>query len=152
MIGKKFKVHDMIVSGRLPQSAFAPVELERIVYEDADTIAFYDRYPVSPGHALVLAKTVTASLFDLPPETQAALWRTVATVRDLLQQRHQPNGFNIGLNNGPAAGQTINHAQIHIIRRCSGPGSRLFICAGLNLVGIGFILSLFEASSYRGPS
>jgi diadenosine tetraphosphate (Ap4A) HIT family hydrolase len=107
----------MIASGLLPESAFAPVELERIVYEDADTIAFYDRYPVSPGHTLVVAKTVTASLFDLPPETQAVLWRAVATVRDLLQQRHQPNGFNIGLNDGPAAGQTINHAHIHVIPR-----------------------------------
>jgi diadenosine tetraphosphate (Ap4A) HIT family hydrolase len=110
----------MIASGLLPESAFAPVELERILYEDADTIAFYDRYPVSPGHTLVVAKTVTASLFDLPPETQAALWRTVATMRDLLQQRHQPNGFNIGLNDGPAAGQTINHAHIHVIPRYTG--------------------------------
>jgi diadenosine tetraphosphate (Ap4A) HIT family hydrolase len=90
---------------------------ERILYEDAVTISFYDRYPVSPGHTLVVAKTVTDSIFDLPPETQAALWRTVTTVRDLLQQRHQPNGFNIGLNDGPAAGQTINHAHIHVIPR-----------------------------------
>jgi diadenosine tetraphosphate (Ap4A) HIT family hydrolase len=41
-------------------------------------------------------------------------------VRDLLQQRHQPNGFNIGLNDGPAAGQTINHAHIHVIPRYEG--------------------------------
>jgi len=104
----------------LSHSPFSPLEPERIIHEDADTVAFYDRYPVSPGHALVIAKTVTASLYELPPETQAALWRTVATVRDLLQQRHQPAGFNIGLNDGPAAGQTIAHAHIHIIPRYKG--------------------------------
>ncbi len=102
------------------QSPFAPLESERIIHEDDDVIAFYDRYPVSPGHALVIAKQVTASLFELPPETQAALWRAVAKVRDLLQERHQPDAFNIGLNDGPAAGQTIQHAHIHIIPRYKG--------------------------------
>ena len=110
----------MTASGLPTHSPFFPLEPERIIHEDAETIAFYDRYPVSPGHALVIAKQVTASLFDLPPETQDALWRTVATVRDLLQQRHQPDGFNIGLNDGPAAGQTINHAHVHLIPRYKG--------------------------------
>lgn len=102
------------------ESPFAPLEPERIIYEDDHAIAFYDRYPVSPGHALVMAKQVTASLYDLPPEIQTALWQAVATVRDLLQQRHQPDAFNIGLNDGPAAGQTINHAHIHVMPRYRG--------------------------------
>ena len=101
-------------------SPFAPLEPDRIIYEDGDTIAFYDRYPVSPGHALVIAKTVTASLYDLPSETQGALWQTVGIVRKLLHARHQPAGFNIGLNDGLAAGQTIHHAHIHIIPRYPG--------------------------------
>lgn len=102
------------------RSPFLPLESERIIYEDRDTIAFYDWYPVSPGHALVIAKQVTASVFELPLETQTALWRAVAKVRDLLQERHQPDAFNIGLNDGPAAGQTIQHAHIHIIPRYAG--------------------------------
>ncbi len=102
------------------ESPFQPVEPDRILYEDDDTLAFYDGFPISPGHALVIAKQVTTSLFELPPETQTAVWRTVSTVRDLLQQRHQPDAFNIGLNDGPAAGQTIDHAHIHIIPRYAG--------------------------------
>lgn len=101
-------------------SPFAPLEPDRIIYEDAETLAFYDRYPISPGHALVIAKTVTASLYDLPPETQVALWQAVATVRQLLQQRHKPAAFNIGVNDGAAAGQTIAHAHIHLIPRYEG--------------------------------
>ena len=110
----------MTSPGLPSNSPFAPLEPDRIIFEDAETIAFYDRYPVSPGHALVVAKQGTASLYDLPAETQAALWRAVATVRNLLQQRHQPDAFNIGLNDGSAAGQTIAHAHIHVIPRYTG--------------------------------
>lgn len=103
-----------------PESPFAPLDQERIVFENDHVIAFYDGYPVSPAHTLVVAKQVTASLFQLPADIQAALWNAVADVRALLQEKHKPDGFNIGLNDGEPAGQEIPHAHIHIIPRYAG--------------------------------
>ena len=51
---------------------------------------------------------------------KAMLWSLVAEVRDILIKRFNPDGFNIGLNDGDAAGQTIDHAHIHIIPRRRG--------------------------------
>ena len=80
-------------------------------------MAFYDAYPVSTGHTLVVPEEYVASIFELPVDRQADLWAVVADVREILRQRHSPNGFNIGINDGTAAGQTISHAHIHIIPR-----------------------------------
>lgn len=107
-------------AGLPPESPFAPIAEDRIVFEGADVIAFYDGYPVSPGHTLVVAKVVSESHFDLPAPIRQQVWEAVAIVREILQQRHQPDGFNVGLNDGRAAGQTIAHAHIHIIPRYSG--------------------------------
>jgi diadenosine tetraphosphate (Ap4A) HIT family hydrolase len=107
-------------TGLPSESPFAPVEPNRIVYEDDDAVAFYDGFPVSPGHTLVVAKQVTVSLFDLSEFAQAAVWRVVDNVRAILVERHGPQGFNIGLNDGPAAGQTVAHAHIHVIPRYNG--------------------------------
>jgi hypothetical protein len=69
------------------------------------------------GHSLVVAKTVTASLFDLPTDVQTEVWETVRRVREMLIRRFKPDGFNIGINDGPASGQTVAHAHVHIIPR-----------------------------------
>jgi len=98
-------------------SPFYPVPPEQILLETRQCVAFLDKYPVSRGHALVVAKTVTSSLFDLPVEVQAEVWETVRRVRELLIRRFQPDGFNIGINDGVAAGQTVPHAHVHIIPR-----------------------------------
>jgi diadenosine tetraphosphate (Ap4A) HIT family hydrolase len=59
-------------------------------------------------------------LFDLPEEELAALWRLVALVRGKLRAELKPDGFNLGVNDGPAAGQTVMHAHVHIIPRRTG--------------------------------
>jgi diadenosine tetraphosphate (Ap4A) HIT family hydrolase len=92
----------------------------RMVHHLNRCLAFYDAYPVSPGHTLVVPAEFVASIFDLPEERQADLWEVVAEVREILRQRHQPDGFTVGINDGPAAGQTIHHAHIHIIPRYKG--------------------------------
>lgn len=102
------------------KSPFFPLDAARIIYHDGGIIGFYDAYPVSPGHALVIAEELTVSIFDLPEERQAALWRAVDEVREMLRLRHGPDGFTIGVNDGPAAGQTISHGHIHVIPRYKG--------------------------------
>ena len=69
---------------------------------------------------LVVPKRHVASLFDLPDEEQAAIWKLVAQVRGKLASELQPDGFNVGVNDGPAAGQTVPHAHVHIIPRRAG--------------------------------
>lgn len=88
--------------------------------ENGHAVAFLDAFPVSPGHTLVIPRRCCACLFDLPEEERAAVWALVAAVRPLLAERFHPDAFNIGLNDGPAAGQTIPHAHVHIIPRYAG--------------------------------
>ena len=83
-------------------------------------MAFLDGFPVTPGHMLVVPKRHVASIFDLPDEEQAALWRLVAQVRGKLMSELQADGFNVGVNDGPAAGQTVMHAHVHVIPRRTG--------------------------------
>ena len=82
--------------------------------------AIYDAFPVSPGHALVIAKRHINTIFDLDPEEYVACFALVRDVWDLLEARHQTKDFNLGVNCGEVAGQTIPHAHIHLIPRYAG--------------------------------
>jgi diadenosine tetraphosphate (Ap4A) HIT family hydrolase len=99
---------------------FCHLEKSRIALENACAVAFPDAFPVAEGHMLVIAKRHVASLFDLSDEEQAALWRLVALVRGKLLSELQPDGFNVGVNDGPAAGQMVLHAHVHVIPRRAG--------------------------------
>ncbi|MBT3191509.1 MAG: HIT family protein [Verrucomicrobia bacterium] len=101
-------------------SPFYPVDAERVLLETEAAVAFYDGFPVSKGHALVVPRFPVVSLFELDSDMQAAVWDTVRRVRELLEEKYHPDGFNIGINDGQAAGQTISHAHIHLIPRYKG--------------------------------
>lgn len=79
-----------------------------------------DTYAVSPGHTLVIPKRHVASFFDLRPEEVSACMELITEERKLLDQAFSPDGYNIGVNVGPAAGQSIHHVHIHIIPRYKG--------------------------------
>ena len=68
-----------------------------------------------PGHALVVPRTCTANLFELPPADRRAVWNLVDEVVARLRQSLAPDGFNVGVNAGAAAGQTVPHAHAHVI-------------------------------------
>jgi diadenosine tetraphosphate (Ap4A) HIT family hydrolase len=99
---------------------FCHLEKSRITLDNDYAVAFPDAYPVVEGHMLVVPKRHVASLFDLSDEEQAALWRLVALVRGKLLSELRPDGFNVGVNDGPAAGQTVLHAHVHVIPRRTG--------------------------------
>ena len=101
-------------------SPFYPIPADRVILETPNCLAFLDGYPVSEGHALVIPIQPVLSIFELDEVMQAELWDTVRRVRDILEERHSPDGFNIGVNDGRAAGQTIPHAHIHVIPRYGG--------------------------------
>ena len=83
-------------------------------------LAFNDNFPISEGHALVIPIRHIESIYDLSEEEQTNLWALVGRVRQTLVEKLHPDGFNIGVNDGAAAGQTIDHAHIHVIPRRKG--------------------------------
>ena len=88
--------------------------------ENELAVAFKDPFPVNPGHTLVVPRRHVDGLFELSVEEQAALWRLLPEVKQRLDARHSPAGYNIGVNVGAAAGQTVGHVHIHLIPRYAG--------------------------------
>lgn len=83
-------------------------------------VAFPDSFPVTPGHSLIVPKRHVSSLFEATGEEIAAMFDLVTDVRQRLLTEHAPDGFNIGINDGAAAGQTVMHLHIHLIPRYAG--------------------------------
>ena len=95
------------------------LNIEKII-ENENAFAIYDAFPVSKGHVLVIPKRVVAEIFDLNDEEYSSCFNLVKDVKKILEEKFKPDGFNIGINNGEKAGQTIFHAHIHVIPRYSG--------------------------------
>ena len=79
-----------------------------------------DGYPVFPGHSLVIPKRHVGSFFKLTEVERAALFALLDRTEELVAEQHRPDGCNIGINDGAAAGQTVPHLHIHLIPRYDG--------------------------------
>jgi len=90
------------------------------VASNAMAVAFLDAFPVNPGHTLVVPRRHVANFFDLSEEEQAALWMLLPLAKRAIDARHAPAAYNVGLNAGTAAGQTVAHAHVHLIPRYTG--------------------------------
>lgn len=99
---------------------FCEVEKSRLRRENEFAVAFLDEFPVTVGHTLIAPKRHVAGLFDLTVAEQAAVWQLTALVRQELAAEVDAQSFTIGVNDGPAAGQTIMHAHVHVIPRRNG--------------------------------
>lgn len=82
--------------------------------------AIDDAYPLSVGHSLIVTRRHVATLLDASPEESRACWALVNSLVAFLRDRHEPDGFNVGMNLGAAAGQTVDHVHIHVIPRYRG--------------------------------
>ena len=99
---------------------YCSLSAARIVDESALSIAFKDAFPVSPGHTLIIPRRHTASFFDLTLQEREDMITLLYRVKARLQDEHNPQGFNVGINEGFAAGQTVMHTSIHLIPRFKG--------------------------------
>jgi len=90
------------------------------ISENEFAFAIFDSFPISEGHTLVIPKKIVSSVFDLDDEEYKLIFLLLKNVKKILIDRFKPDGFNIGINNGTYAGQTIDHAHIHIIPRYKG--------------------------------
>lgn len=91
-----------------------------LICENELAKALYDQYPVNKGHVLIVPKRHVTGFFEATPEEIAALNELAFTVKEILDARYSPDGYNIGINCGTAAGQTIFHLHMHIIPRYQG--------------------------------
>ena len=98
---------------------FCNVEREKIL-ETEFSFAIYDGFPVNEGHALIIPKRHTANYFDLSLEEQKDCIELLNRVKGVVQEKYNPDGFNVGININEAAGQTISHVHIHLIPRYEG--------------------------------
>ena len=90
------------------------------IHENKFAFAIYDGFPVSKGHSLVIPKRIVSSVFDLNDDEYNHIFILLRDVKKILLEKFKPDGFNIGINNGTDAGQTIEHAHTHIIPRYKG--------------------------------
>ena len=91
-----------------------------VIMENSLAVAIYDRYPVSRGHVLVMPKRHFPDIFEATDEEIGALSELTRRVRDYIEREYAPDGYNIGINSGRAAGQSIMHLHIHFIPRYAG--------------------------------
>jgi diadenosine tetraphosphate (Ap4A) HIT family hydrolase len=82
--------------------------------------AIMDGYPVNPGHVLVIPKRLVSTWWEATREEQVAILDLLDVVKRQLDESHRPDGYNIGVNAGEAAGQTVFHLHIHLIPRYRG--------------------------------
>ena len=96
-------------------------EVEReIIAENELALAFWDQFPVNEGHALVIPRRHVESYFEATLEEISCINRLIFQVKDILDENYSPHGYNIGVNVGRAAGQTIFHLHVHVIPRYEG--------------------------------
>lgn len=92
----------------------------RVFYNNSSILCLWDGYPVSDGHALVIPKRHIATWFEASFDEQASLFKGIELARQEILRHYEPDGFNIGINVGEAAGQTVPHLHIHVIPRYLG--------------------------------
>ncbi len=92
----------------------------KVLFEDTFWVALEDGFPVSKGHTLIVPKRHVASFFDLTKEEFATLQEMICRAKERLDSLHKPDGYNIGVNVGKAAGQSVFHVHVHVIPRYSG--------------------------------
>ena len=96
-----------------------PADREIVLRNDL-AYARTDRFPVSRGHMLVIPFRHVTSFFDTTPEERSALMDLILEVRRYIDERHQPHGYNVGVNVGRYAGQAVMHVHFHVIPRYKG--------------------------------
>ncbi len=91
-----------------------------IVIENELAFAHYDSYPVNAGHCLIIPRRHVAEYFQATAEEKASIWALVDEMKIIIDREYNPDGYNIGVNIGETAGQSVPHIHIHMIPRYRG--------------------------------
>ena len=103
-------------------SPFLAIPRDEWICVNEHCFAVYDRFPVSPGHVLVITHRVVPTFFECTVAEQMGALALVHIVKAMLDTRltPKPDGYNVGFNAGAAAGQTVPHVHVHVIPRYAG--------------------------------
>lgn len=99
---------------------FYEIPKERIIFEDQHFFIIRDGFPVSPGHSLIISKELRKDYFDLTELEKKSLDIAILKAKELIELEFAPDGYNIGMNCGVSAGQTVFHFHCHLIPRYAG--------------------------------
>ena len=96
----------------------------RVIYEDEHVLAFLDIMPSAAGHTLVIPKEHAPSILDLPDGEMVSLFAAVKHIDAMLAKSLEPDGITIGINQGRASGQEVDHLHVHLMPRWKNDGGR----------------------------
>ena len=99
---------------------FKNIDQNRILYKNEFFFIIKDGYPVSPGHLLIISNEVKKDYFELNDKERSSLFDLIDIAKDIIESEFEPDGYNIGMNCGEAAGQTVFHFHCHLIPRYKG--------------------------------
>ena len=99
---------------------FLQIPDDKIIGKSDHFFLIYDGFPVSPGHILIISKEQKTDYFSLSDEEQSELRKMILKAKAIIEENHSPDGYNIGMNCGEAAGQTVFHFHCHVIPRYKG--------------------------------
>jgi len=99
---------------------FLDISKDRILYKNDYFFIIEDAFPVSPGHLLIISNSLRPDFFGLTENEKHNLIDVIEIAKSLILKNHTPDGFNIGMNCGEAAGQTVFHFHCHLIPRYKG--------------------------------
>jgi diadenosine tetraphosphate (Ap4A) HIT family hydrolase len=100
--------------------SFCNIKNSSILYKSRLVYIFYDQHPLTIGHILIVPKRHVDSFFSTTLEEKIELFDGIEKGKSLVESNLKPDGYNIGINDGEAAGQTIKHLHIHLIPRYKG--------------------------------
>ena len=95
-------------------------EMKDYILENELAYAIYDKYPVGKGHMLFIPKRHVKDFFDITKEEREAIFELIDEGKKLLDKKYSPDSYNVGINCGEHAGQTIMHVHVHLIPRYIG--------------------------------
>lgn len=90
---------------------------KRIIQENGEAFLVEDAFPISPGHSLIIPKRHIRSFFDATESERRSMLVLLDCAKRIIDERYTPSAYNIGINDGPAAGQTVPHLHMHLIPR-----------------------------------
>jgi len=99
---------------------FCDVLTERILFENRLIFSTFDKFPVSPGHILVIPFRHVSSFWELQDDEMLAIKSMLKRCKIFIDKKFTPDAYNVGVNIGKPAGQTIMHVHIHLIPRYEG--------------------------------
>ena len=96
------------------------IDKKNKISENKSCLAFFDEFPVSTGHILIISKRHVSTFFDLTNEEQQDMINLLNKCKKIIDKKYNPDGYNVGLNCGVVAGQSVMHVHMHLIPRYLG--------------------------------